>query len=154
MSNLKNSIPEKLRELLEEFRDIEDRDLKSELLIEYAERFSEVPAEIAQRPFDERNRVPACESDAFVFVVNKATVGSNKTSPHFFFAVENPQGISAKALAVILDETLSGSSRDQISAIHEELVFDIFGKELSMGKGLGLKSMVRLIRDLGTQVEN
>jgi hypothetical protein len=56
--------------------------------------------EYYKRPFPAYNKVPACESDAYVFPVEK------NGSLEFFFAVENPQGISAKALAVILAKGL------------------------------------------------
>lgn len=154
MNTSSRAIPEKLKELLEEFRSIEDRDLKSELLIEYAERFSEVPEAIARRPFDEKNRVPACESEAFVFVEQKKIDNSESERPYFYFAVENPQGISAMALAVILGETLSGCCREEIAKIQEDLVFDIFGRELSMGKGLGLKSMISLVKEISARSEH
>jgi cysteine desulfuration protein SufE len=62
--------------------------------------------------------------------------------------VENPQGISAKALAAVLDEGLSGCSPDQVQLVSEDIVDQIFGKALSMGKGTGLRGMVRLIKGL------
>ena len=67
-----------------------DRSGRIEALIALAEGFREVPARLAQRPFPEPNRVPACESQAFVFAEPRAD-----GSLDFHFAVENPQGISA-----------------------------------------------------------
>lgn len=138
--------PEKLRELLEELALIEDRELRSELLIEYSERFEEVPKEIASRPFPEEFRVPSCESEAFVFPQLEDD-GKMK----FYFAVENPQGISAMAFAVILDETLSGLPAEEIAGIDDSIVYDIFGRGISMGKGLGLRSMVQCVKAAATQ---
>jgi cysteine desulfuration protein SufE len=62
------------------------------------------------------------------------------------FAVENPQGVSAKAWAAILDETLSGRTPEQILTTDPELLFDIFGRDVSMGKGQGLLGMLELIQ--------
>ena len=64
----------------------------------------------------------------------------------FHFAVENPQGVSAKAWAAMLDETLSGAPLDEVLAVPGEAVFDAFGHEVSMGKGLGLIGMLELVR--------
>lgn len=134
-------MPEKLQQLLDELRAIDDRDLRFDLLIEFADRFVEVPESVAQRPFPEEHKAPACESEAYGWVI-KNTDGSAK----LHFAVENPQGISAKALAVILDETLSGSKPEEIQKITEELVYDIFGRSISMGKGQGLMGMVKIVK--------
>ena len=118
-----------------------DRRERSDMLIEYADQFEEVPAAIATRPFAERNRAPRCESDAYVWVTDNPD-GTLK----FHFAVENPQGVSAKAWAAILDETLSGHTPEQILTTDPELLFDIFGRDLSMGKGQGLLGMLELIQ--------
>ena len=63
------------------------------------------------------------------------------------FAVDNPQGISAMALAVILESGVEGASAFEIAQIDENIVFEVFGRELSMGKSLGLTGMVRMLRD-------
>ena len=55
------------------------------------------PPGIATRPFDPSHQVPQCESDAYVWA-QKLPDGTMK----YYFAVENPSGISAKALAAIL----------------------------------------------------
>ena len=118
-----------------------DRRERSDMLIEYADQFEEVPAAVATRPFAERNRAPRCESDAYVWATDNPD-GTLK----FHFAVENPQGVSAKAWAAILDETLSGHTPEQILTTDPELLFDIFGRDLSMGKGQGLLGMLELIQ--------
>lgn len=51
------------------------------------------------------------------------------------------------ALAKILETGVEGATRAEIAAIDESIVFDIFGRELSMGKSLGLTGMVRMLRD-------
>jgi cysteine desulfuration protein SufE len=133
------SLPERLDELVREVQSLNRTD-RAETLIDYADRFVEVPPEVASRPFPEAQRAPRCESDAFVFVVDQPDGGLA-----LHFAVENPQGISAKAWAVILDETLSGLTPEEISKVPGDVVFDIFGKDLSMGKGQGLLGMLEVI---------
>jgi cysteine desulfuration protein SufE len=46
---------------------------------------------------------------------------------------------------VILDETLSGLPAEQIARVPGDVVFDIFGKDLSMGKGQGLLGMLEVV---------
>jgi cysteine desulfuration protein SufE len=132
-------LPTGLVELLETYRALDRADLIEEL-IGAAGRFREVPEAVARRPFPEAARVPACESEAFVFSESLPD-GSLK----FYFAVENPQGLSAKAMAVMLDETLSGTSLTEVAGLTGEFVVDLFGRELSMGKNLGLQGMVGLV---------
>ena len=134
--------PSKLKELIEEFKLIENRNDRMDMLIYYADEFMEVPNDIVSRPYPEENRVPFCESGAFIF-----SKLDRDGKIHFYFAVDNPQGISAKAMAVIIDKTLSGESADVVAKIREEIVYDFFGKNLSMGRNMGLTSMIAVIRD-------
>ncbi|MGB6362415.1 MAG: hypothetical protein WBG64_07070, partial [Thermoanaerobaculia bacterium] len=62
------------------------------------------------------------------------------------FAVENPQGISAKAMAVILDENLSGVPLEELARLSTDIPYEIFGRELSMGKSMGLMGMVAMVQ--------
>ena len=137
--------PPKLQDLLDTLSFFESRQDRIEALIGIADRFAS-PAEDSYR---EEHRVPGCESEAFAWV-ERMPNGALK----YRFAVENPQGVSAKALAVILDETLSGEPLRHVASVPDEVVFDIFGRELSMGKSLGLTGMVRMVtaaakRELG-----
>ena len=129
--------------LIKEFESLSDRELRSDLLIEFAERFKSVSPAVAARPFSSANRAPACESEAYVWVTLRP---DGKVQLHF--AVENPQGLTAKALAVILDESLSGLNPSELSALEAESVYRIFGRDLSMGKGQGLMGMVGLVKQL------
>src|SRR6266508_2093787 len=110
--------PEKLKDLLDDFALIDDRHERADMLIELADRFEAVPERIATRPFPEENHVTRCESDAYVFT-EELPDGTLK----FHFAVENPQGISAKAMTVILDETASGAPLSEVAAIPCDVVF-------------------------------
>lgn len=135
------TLPPRLERILSNLDLLSDRADRIEALIDVGERFREVSPEMARRPFLEENRVPACESEAFVFAEDRpdGTLGLH-------FAVENPQGISAKALAVILKEGLDGETPAAIAQVPREIVYRIFGRELSMGKSMGLTSMVGLIQ--------
>jgi cysteine desulfuration protein SufE len=135
--------PQKLAELVEDFSTITDRNERAEYLIEIADRFDEVkvPPQVAAPPYDERHRVPACESEAFVWAFDQPD-GTLK----YYFDVLNPQGLSAKAMAVILDETCSGQPLEQVAAVPQDVVFALFGREVSMGKGQGLMGIVTMVQ--------
>ncbi|MFV2015315.1 MAG: SufE family protein [Candidatus Heimdallarchaeota archaeon] len=137
-----NDYPSKLKELIEEFKLIESRNDRMDMLIYYADEFMEVSDEIISRPYPEENRVPSCESGAFIF-----SELYHNGNIHFHFAVDNPQGISAKAMAVIVEKTISGESPEVVSKIREEIIYDFFGKNLSMGRNMGLTSMITVIRN-------
>jgi cysteine desulfuration protein SufE len=134
-------MPEKLAETLDVISLVPDRADRIQLLIDIASRFREVPPSIATRPFPEESRVPACESEAYVFLEERPDGRLD-----FHFAVENPQGISARAMAVILDEGLSGAPLDEVAELPQDVVYRIFGNELSMGKSMGLMGMVSMIK--------
>ncbi len=123
-----------------------DRSERIDALIGIAGRFHDVPERIARRPFAEQHKVPACESQAYVFAEPRAD-----GTLDFHFAVENPQGISAKALAVILGETLSGAPLREIADLDGDVVYRIFGRELSMGKSMGLMGMVSMVAHTAQQ---
>lgn len=135
--------PEKLQELVEDFEQITDRSERQEYLIEIADRFSDVkvPPDIATKPYEENRRVPACESEAFVWAKEQSD-GTLK----YYFDVLNPQGLSAMAMSVILDETCSGQPLEQVATVDPTIVFSLFGKEISMGKGQGLMGIVTMVQ--------
>jgi cysteine desulfuration protein SufE len=135
--------PTRLADLLDEMRGITDRRERQELLIEMADRFpaSRVPAAIAVRPYDEAHKAPACESEAFVWAVAQPD-----GTLRYYFDVLNPQGLSAMAFSVVVDETLSGAPLEQVAAVDDDIVFQLFGRELSMGKGAGLMGILALVR--------
>jgi cysteine desulfuration protein SufE len=135
--------PPKVAGLLEDLSLFTERQERFQLLIEFADRFHEVSPEIATRPFDEQNHVQRCDSEAYVWCQPLAD-GTFK----YHFAVENPQGISARAMAVMLDETLSGQDPQEVLSLAPDIVYAIFGKDMSMGKGQGLMGMVELLKAL------
>ena len=135
-------MPEKLQQLLDMFQMFDTAD-RTDLLLGYADQFKDVPPEIATRPFDKSHQVPQCESDAYIWA-RKLPDGTLK----LYFAVENPSGVSAKALAAILDKTLSGLPASEIATVNCDIVEKIFRQNISMGKGMGLMSMVQAVQAL------
>jgi cysteine desulfuration protein SufE len=134
------AVPDKLTDTLETLEMVPDRSERIQLLIDIAGRFEEVPPRLARRPFAAEHQVPACESEAYVF-----TEPRPDGTLDFHFAVENPQGISAKAMAVILGDALSGAPPQQVAEVSQDIVYQVFGRELSMGKSMGLMSMVGMV---------
>ena len=134
------AVPDKLTDTLETLEMVPDRSERIQLLIDIAGRFEEVPPRLARRPFAKEHQVPACESEAYVF-----TEPRPDGTLDFHFAVENPQGISAKAMAVILGDALSGAPPEQVAEVAQDIVYQVFGRELSMGKSMGLMSMVGMV---------
>lgn len=134
--------PQKLQENLEDFSFITTRTERQEYLIQLADQFDKVkvPTSIAQEPYDESHRVPACESDAFVWWEENSDGTLN-----YYFDVLNPQGLSAMAMAVILGESCSGAPLAEVANLQESIVFDFFGKNISMGKGQGLMGIINMV---------
>lgn len=132
----------KLEQLVAEFETL-DRTERMQLLVEYADRFAEirVPAAIAALPYAAENHVTRCESEAYVWAIDQPD-GTQK----YYFDVLNPQGLSAKAWAVIMDETLSGEPLDSVAATDPDVILRVFGRDVSMGKGQGLMGMLDLVK--------
>jgi cysteine desulfuration protein SufE len=137
------AIPEKLQAVLDDFESIHDRAERIDLLIETADRFNavRVPETVAQKPYDDAHKAPACESEAYVWAVDQPD-GTLK----YYFDVLTPQGLSAMAMAVLIDETLSGAPLEAVAAVEDDIVFRLFGREISMGKGAGLMGILTLVR--------
>jgi cysteine desulfuration protein SufE len=139
-------MPGKLAGTLEALRLVTDRGERIQILIDIARRFRRVPDRIAVRPYPADHLVPACESQAYVWAENRPD-----GTLDFHFAVENPQGISAMATSVILGESLSGAPLEQVVKVPREIVYEIFGDELSMGKSMGLMGIVSMVLSYAKQ---
>ena len=137
------ALPDTLQAVLDTFDMFPDPSDRTNMLLSYADQFREVPPEVATRPFDKSHQVPQCESDAYVWAMKMPDGTLN-----LHFAVENPSGVSAKALAAILQRSLSGLPAERIAAIDPSIVERIFRQNISMGKGMGLMSMVEAVRAL------
>jgi cysteine desulfuration protein SufE len=134
--------PAKLQAVIDMFAMFDPAD-RTNMLLSYADQFKEVPPAIAERPFAKSHQVPQCESDAYAWAM-KQPDGTLK----LYFAVENPSGVSAKALAAILDKSLSGLPASDIAQVDSSIVEKLFRQNISMGKGMGLMSMVEAVRAL------
>lgn len=130
-------LPPKLKELIDDLA-LYDRAERIEALIAIGEEFRNPGAE--EVPRTEERRVPGCESEAFV---DSEPAGAGR---RFKIAVDNPQGISAMALARVIQTTLDGEPSSAVAQVPDEIVYDLFGRELSMGKSLGLMGMIRMVR--------
>ncbi len=140
--------PEALQDLLDTFETFDDQSERAQVLISFADAFKSVPPEVATRPFGKEHLVPACESEAYVWAVVQPDGKMN-----LYFAVENPSGISAKALATMLTKTLSGLTPAEIATVSPEIVERLFRQNISMGKGMGLMSMVGAVRTLALRAQ-
>lgn len=138
-------LPAKLASLLALIGSME-RSERMEMLIDLAAKFEGPPASVAARPFPDSHRVPGCESQAYVWAEPRPD-----NTLKYYFAVENPQGISARATAVILDRSLSGAPLELVVKVPTDVIYQIFGRELSMGKNLGLTNMLVMCQALARQ---
>jgi len=139
---------ERLHQVIDMFQMFDPAD-RTSMLLSYADQFREVPPSVSTRPFPTSHQVPQCESDAYVWA-RKQPDGTLK----LYFAVENPSGISAKALAAILDKTLSGLPPSEIATVDCGIVEQIFRQNISMGKGMGLMAMVNAVAALARAAGN
>lgn len=131
-------LPAPLQSVLDDLAFFTDRTERIQALIEIGEGFSN-PDE-ATVPRTAETRVPGCESE--VYIASEPLEAGRK----YLIAVDNPQGISAMALAQIL-ASLNGVAAAEVAQVPDDLVYEIFGRELSMGKSLGLTGMVRMIKN-------
>ena len=134
-------IPAPLAELIAEFEPL-DRPRRMEQLLAWADEYEGVPPEVARSPFPEANRAARCESKAYVFPQDRPD-----GTLDFYFGVESPHALSARVWAAILARTCSGQPLEQVARLTEEAIYGVFGRELSMGKEMGLVG----ISDLVTQ---
>jgi cysteine desulfuration protein SufE len=135
--------PDKLADVLDTFEMFSDPSERAQLLLSFSDQFQPVPPEVATRPYPRNHQIPQCESEAYAWAVKQPD-----DTLKLYFAVENPSGISARALATILDKALSGLPADQVAHVSPEIVERIFRQNISMGKGMGLMSMVLAVRAL------
>lgn len=128
-------MPPRLQEILDDLAMLPDRSDRIEALISFSRDY--VHPDPQAVPRTEAARVPGCESEVFM----------QRGASGFHFAVDNPQGVSAMALSVILEQGLQGATPEEVASVPDDLVYEIFGRELSMGKSMGLTNMVRMVRE-------
>lgn len=131
------SNPERLNKILSRIRSAGTRAARIHILVGIARRYRGVPEHVAKPPYAPEHQIPGCESRVFWF-----TEPRPDGTLDYHYAVENPHGISAMALAVILREALSGAPLEQVAAISTDVVYEIFGSDISMRRSMGLQGMV------------
>lgn len=136
-----NEYPQKLKDIAETLLSLPEQD-RIEMLIDFASKYKVVPEEIAAPPYPEDHKALMCESNAYVW---STLDPSNKIN--FHFAVENPQGLSARAFVVILQLTLNGEPPALIRNIPDDIITKIFSESLSMRKNMGLTSILQKVRE-------
>jgi len=129
--------PPKIQQFLDDLSFFTDRQERVQALIDLSEQYRLFDA---PRPLSEDHRVRGCESEVFAWTF----VDDGRL--RLEFVVDNPQGISAMALAVVLKQGLDGEPVTALDQLEEGLVYDIFGSGLSMGKSGGLTNMIRMIK--------
>ena len=134
------ALPPKLQEYLDDFGFVTSREERVDYLISIADEFQPVPPAIASKPYDEAQRVIGCESEAFVWAIDRPDGRLD-----YYFDVLNPQGLSAMAMSAILEQACSGAPLEQVANINAEVVFTFFGRDISMGKGRGLTELVNAV---------
>jgi len=122
--------PGALQDVLDTFAIVTDPVERANMLIGFADQFRPVPPEVATPPYPRDHLVPYCESEAYVWVV-----AQDDGTARLYFAVENPSGISAKALASILTSTLSGLNRKPSSRCPRISSSRSSGKTSRWGRG-------------------
>lgn len=144
-------IPQQLNDIIEDFSFITDRHEHAAYITEIADRFpaAQIKADMVTQPYDEQNKVPACESEAYVWAFPNAD-----GTLSYYFAVQNPQGLSAMAMAVILHESCTSTPLAQVVSIPDDVIFKIFGQDISMGRGEGLMNMVRMVKSAAQDMLN
>jgi len=130
--------PQPIQEFVENLSFIEDRAERIQVLIELSRSYK--PAN-QEKPYPAENRVPGCESEVYTWL----TLTPEKTL-NLEIAVDNPQGISAMALAALIASGIQNQPPQIAAQLDEELVYGLFGKELSMGKTMGLTNLVRQVK--------
>jgi cysteine desulfuration protein SufE len=133
--------PQRLRRLLDSWQQLSDQNQRIEALVAYAQRYPSLESQSGESLPGAENLVPGCESQVYVW-----SEPSHNNRRRLRFRVNNPSGISSMALAVLLEETLSEEDPEAVRSVDEEFVYDLFGRELSMGKGMGLLNMVRMAK--------
>ena len=133
---------EKLETLIDTFDEFPDPADRTDMLLSYADQFKEVPPEIATRPFPEKNQIPQCESDAYVWAL------SSRRDDEAALRGREPIGhLRAGARHDPRQDPL-GPPAAEIATVNCDIVERIFRRNISMGKGMGLMAMVDAVRAL------
>lgn len=143
MSELKPALPERLREIVEEFAQSEGRE-KIELLLEYAERLPELPEHL-QDERGEMELVEECMTPVYV----KAEMRQGEMSFYFNVPQESP---TVRGFAAMMAEGVEGASPQAVLAIPNDF-FASMGLEsvLTMQRLNGMGAILAHMKRLASQ---
>ena len=103
--------PAKIQETLDMVELMPDRVDRILALISLSKNFKQVSDEAASRPYQESHRIPGCESEVFAWVTTVS--GLLRVD----FAIENQQGVSAMALAVLLKDQGGARRKERLVSV-------------------------------------
>ncbi len=143
MSEITSALPERLREIVEEFAQCDGRE-KIELLLEYAERLPELPEHL-QEARGEMELVEECMTPVYV----RAETRQGQMSFYFDVPQESP---TVRGFAAIMAEGVEGASPQGVLAIPNGFFFAM-GLEsvLTMQRLNGMEAILAHMKRLASQ---
>jgi cysteine desulfuration protein SufE len=116
------------------------REMRMQLLLQYARRFPEIPPELREARDAGLNRVPECQSPLFLWVsVREGRVTLHADAPRDAPTVRGFMGF--------LMEALNGASAEEVSRIPEDLLDQMgMGEVLGVMRTQGLGSVIRRVK--------
>jgi cysteine desulfuration protein SufE len=138
------TIPARLAEIIEDFELSEGRE-KIEMLVDYSERMSPLPEQIAQNR-NTMEEVPECMTP--VFIAAKTVDGGM----HFYFDVP-PESPTVRGFASILSQGLDGASPEQVLEVPNDFFYRMgLEQVLTMQRLKGFSSILAHMKRLATEV--
>lgn len=142
MEDTTSQVPERLREIIEEFSWYEGQE-KLELLLEFSERMPPLPDWLDKDTNMEQ--VHECMTPVFVHAEK------NNGGLHFYFDVP-PESPTVRGYASILGEGLDGATPEQVIAIPANFYVDMgLHKVLTTQRLNGIGAILAYIKRLATQ---
>jgi len=138
-------LPERLREIIEEFEYCEGRE-KVELLLEYAERLPELPDWLKDE-HDTMEQVEECMTPVFV----KASLQAGGMTFYFDVPQESP---TVRGFATVMAEGLDGATPEQVLAVPNDFFFAMgLDRVLTMQRLNGMSAILAYMKRLAVQAE-
>lgn len=137
------TMPTRLVEIIEDFELSEGRE-KIEMLVDYSERMSPLPEQIAQNR-NTMEEVPECMTP--VFVAAETVDGGMR----FYFDVP-PESPTVRGFASILSQGLDGASPEQVLAVPNDFFYRMgLEQVLTMQRLKGFTSILAHMKRLATE---
>lgn len=142
MSDTNIELPERLKEIIDEFSWYEGKE-KLELLLEYSERMPPLPERLNRET--DMEQVHECMTPVFVHA-EKENGGM-----HFYFDVP-PESPTVRGYATILGEGLDGTTPEQVIAVPGNFYIDMgLHKVLTTQRLNGIGAILAYLKRLATQ---